>query len=39
PGVTVGDVAVIPAGAVVTGDVPDGVVVQGNPAEVVRELD
>jgi maltose O-acetyltransferase len=39
PGVTIGDEAVIGSGAVVTEDVPDGVVVQGNPAEVVIELD
>jgi len=38
PGVTVGDEAVVGSGAVVTGDVPDGAVVQGNPAEVVKEL-
>jgi maltose O-acetyltransferase len=38
PGVTVGDEAVVGSGAVVTGDVPDSVVVQGNPATVVREL-
>lgn len=36
---TVGDGAVVASGAVVTGDVPPGVVVRGNPAEVVRELD
>lgn len=39
PGVTVGDEAVIASGAVVTDDVPAGVVVQGNPAEVVKRLD
>lgn len=39
PGVTVGDNSVIASGAVVTKDVPDEVVVQGNPATVVKELD
>ena len=39
PGVTIGDRAVIASGAVVTEDVPDDVVVQGNPAEVVREIE
>lgn len=38
PGVTVGDDAVIASGAVVAEDVPRGVVVQGNPATVVKEL-
>jgi maltose O-acetyltransferase len=39
PGVTIGDRSVVASGAVVTGDVPPDVVVQGNPATVVRELD
>ncbi|WP_114579519.1 sugar O-acetyltransferase [Saliphagus sp. LR7] len=38
PGVTVGDDSVIASGAVVTEDVPEEVVVQGNPATVVKEL-
>ena len=36
PGVTVGDNSVIASGAVVTEDVPEDVVVQGNPATVVK---
>lgn len=39
PGITVGDNAVVGSGAVVTEDVPDNVVVQGNPATVVKELE
>lgn len=39
PGVTVGDDSVVASGAVVTEDVPDEVVVQGNPATVVTELE
>ena len=38
-GVTIGDGAVVGAGSVVTTDVPAGVVVAGNPARVVRELE
>jgi maltose O-acetyltransferase len=37
-GVTIGDDAVVGYGAVVTSDVPAGVVVAGNPAKVVRQL-
>lgn len=39
PGVTVGDSSVIASGAVVTEDVSENVVVQGNPAAVVKELE
>jgi maltose O-acetyltransferase len=39
PGVTVGDRSVVASGAVVTRDVPSDVVVGGNPATVVKELD
>jgi acetyltransferase-like isoleucine patch superfamily enzyme len=38
PGVTIGDDAVVGAGAVVTSDVPSRSVVAGNPARVIREL-
>jgi maltose O-acetyltransferase len=38
-GVTIGADAVVGAGSVVTTDVPAGVVVAGNPARVVRELE
>lgn len=38
PGVTIGDDVVIGSGAVVVRDVPDRVVVVGNPARVVREV-
>jgi len=38
PGATIGDQAVVGAGAVVSGDVPPRTLVAGNPATVVREL-
>ena len=38
PGVTIGSRVVVGAGAVVTKDVPDEVLVAGNPAKVVRQL-
>jgi maltose O-acetyltransferase len=38
PGVTIGENTVVGAGAVVTRDLPAGVVAYGNPARVVREV-
>lgn len=39
PGVTVGDNVVIASGAVVTKDVPDNVVVGGNPARIIKQIE
>jgi maltose O-acetyltransferase len=39
PGVTIGDNAVIASGAVVTKDVPNNVVVGGNPARVLKQIE
>lgn len=39
PGVTIGDNTVVASGAVVTENVPNNVVVQGNPATVIKELE
>ncbi|WP_136481605.1 sugar O-acetyltransferase [Cognatitamlana onchidii] len=39
PGVTIGNNAVIAAGAVVTKDVPTNVVVGGNPAKIIKWMD
>ena len=38
PGVTIGSMSVVAAGAVVTKDVPSGVLVAGNPAVIKKEL-
>jgi maltose O-acetyltransferase len=38
PGVTIGDDTVVGAGAVVTRDLPPGVVAAGVPARVLREI-
>lgn len=39
PGVSVGDNVVIASGAVVTKDIPDHVVVGGNPAKVIKQIE
>lgn len=39
PGITIGEKAMVGAGAVVTKDVPSRAVVVGNPAKIVRHLD
>jgi len=38
PGVTIGEGSVVTAGSVVSEDVPDNVVVRGNPAVIIRKL-
>lgn len=38
PGVTIGDNVVIGGGSVVTKDIPDNVVVGGNPAKILKQL-
>ena len=38
-GVTIGERAIVGAGSVVTKDVPDGAVVAGNPARILRRSD
>lgn len=39
PGVTIGNNVVIASGAVVTKDVPDNVIVGGNPAKILKEIE
>ncbi|WP_044641360.1 sugar O-acetyltransferase [Risungbinella massiliensis] len=39
PGVTIGNNVVIASGAVVTKDVPDNVIVGGNPAKMIKEIE
>lgn len=39
PGVTIGNNVVIASGAVVTKDVPDNVVVGGNPARIIKQIE
>ena len=39
PGVTIGKNSIVAAGAIVTKDVPDNVVVAGVPAKIIKELD
>ncbi|MGP0585237.1 maltose acetyltransferase domain-containing protein [Paenibacillus timonensis] len=39
PGVTIGDNAVIATGAVVTKNVPNGAVVGGNPAKIIKNVE
>ena len=38
PGVSIGSHAVVAAGAVVTKDIPPGVVVAGTPARIIRQI-
>ncbi|MEH7011671.1 maltose acetyltransferase domain-containing protein [Neobacillus niacini] len=39
PGVNIGDNVVIASGAVVTKDVPDNVVIGGNPAKIIKQIE
>lgn len=38
PGVTIGENAIVAAGAVVTKDVPDNCIVGGNPANIIKNI-
>lgn len=39
PGVDIGDNVVIASGALITKDVPDNVVVGGNPARIIKQIE
>ncbi len=39
PGVTIGNNVVVASGVVVTKDIPDDVVVGGNPARIIKRID
>jgi maltose O-acetyltransferase len=39
PGVTIGNNVVIASGSVVTKDVPDNVIVGGNPAKIIKQIE
>ena len=39
PGVTIGENSLVGAGSVVTKDVPDNVVVAGNPAKIIKKIE
>ncbi|WP_150322079.1 acyltransferase, partial [Enterobacter hormaechei] len=38
PGITIGYNSIIGAGSVVTKDIPDNVIVAGNPAKIIRSI-
>ena len=39
PGTTIGDNTIIGAGSVVKGEIPNGVVIAGNPAKIIKRID
>ncbi|EER9293197.1 N-acetyltransferase, partial [Escherichia coli] len=39
PGIIIGENSIIGAGSVVTKDIPDNVIVAGNPAKIIRPVD
>ncbi|MEN8125431.1 MAG: sugar O-acetyltransferase [Bacteroidota bacterium] len=39
PGVTIGNGVVVGSGSIVTKDIPDNVMVAGNPAKIIKEID
>ena len=38
PGITIGYNSIVGAGSVVTKDIPDNVIVAGNPAKIIRQI-